>query len=143
MPAKTPSDPSEEPLRIVRRAYAKQMLALAGVSNDPRLEDAFASVPREQFVGNPPWKVVNQTGYGLFPSLDPVAIYQDVNIALVAERGVITGRLPSTQGGCMRRRLPRERMSRISVQDPDTTQRSSPTWLGIQAASRRSSSIRS
>jgi hypothetical protein len=37
-------------LAVIRRAYAKQILALAQV-DDQRLEQAFAQVPREDFLG--------------------------------------------------------------------------------------------
>ena len=42
-------DPQAE-LRIVRGAYAKQILAAANVA-DARLTAAFAAIPREDFVG--------------------------------------------------------------------------------------------
>jgi protein-L-isoaspartate(D-aspartate) O-methyltransferase len=41
-------------LMIVRRAYAKQVLAAAGV-RDARIEDAYAAVRREDFLGPGPW----------------------------------------------------------------------------------------
>jgi protein-L-isoaspartate(D-aspartate) O-methyltransferase len=40
-------------LRIVRAAYAKQIFAAAGVDN-ARLANAFAAVPREDFLGPGP-----------------------------------------------------------------------------------------
>jgi len=40
-------------LAIVRRAYAKQTLAAARIT-DPRIEAAFADVPREDFLGPAP-----------------------------------------------------------------------------------------
>ena len=40
-------------LDIVRRAYAKHVMAAAGVA-DERVETAFATVPREQFLGPGP-----------------------------------------------------------------------------------------
>ena len=42
---------------VIRRAYAKQIMAAAGVSNR-RIEAAFASVKREDFLGRGPWPVV-------------------------------------------------------------------------------------
>ena len=85
------SDSNGDTISIVRRAYAKQMLALAGIAEDPHLEDAFASVPRERYLGGPPWRVSSFNGYRDFPSDDPVAIYQDINIALAPERGINNG----------------------------------------------------
>jgi protein-L-isoaspartate(D-aspartate) O-methyltransferase len=47
---------------LIRRAYARQMLAVAGVADDPALLAAFAAVPREAFLGPPPWRT--RTGAG-------------------------------------------------------------------------------
>ena len=44
-------------LGIVRAAYAKQVLAAASVK-DARLAQAFAAIPREDFVGPGPWLVL-------------------------------------------------------------------------------------
>jgi protein-L-isoaspartate(D-aspartate) O-methyltransferase len=43
-------------LRIIRGAYAKQVLAAASVV-DARLAQAFATIPREDFLGPGPWLV--------------------------------------------------------------------------------------
>jgi len=82
----------EQALATVRRAYAKQILALAGVQSSPHLEQAFATVPREAFLGLPPWRVVAPFGgYHVLPSAEPVLAYQDVRFALAPERGVNNG----------------------------------------------------
>lgn len=78
-------------LAIVRRAYAKQMLAVAGVSDDPRVEAAFAAVPRERHLGPPPWRMVPIGGHRTPSVADPVLAYQDVLFALDPERGVNNG----------------------------------------------------
>ena len=44
-------------LDIVRRAYAKQITAAAGIE-DARIEAAFAAVPREHFLGPGPWQIL-------------------------------------------------------------------------------------
>jgi hypothetical protein len=49
-------------LATVRRAYARQMLAAAGALGDARLEAAFAAVPREAFLGPPPWWIAHPGG---------------------------------------------------------------------------------
>lgn len=82
---------NERELAIVRRAYARQMLASVGVSGNPALEDAFATIPRERFVGPPPWQMSRGGGYSALTSSDPVVLYQDVLIALAPERGVNNG----------------------------------------------------
>jgi protein-L-isoaspartate(D-aspartate) O-methyltransferase len=85
----------DQALATVRRAYAKQMLAVSGIESDPALEEAFAAVPRERFLGVPPWRMVvlsgGRGGYSALPSSEPVIAYQDVNFALAPERGVNNG----------------------------------------------------
>ncbi|MBD8909607.1 protein-L-isoaspartate O-methyltransferase family protein [Methylorubrum zatmanii] len=78
-------------LATVRRAYAVQMLALAGIGDDPALEDAFATVPREAFLGPPPWQIARPGGYVPLPKADPALAYQDVLFALAPGRGVNNG----------------------------------------------------
>lgn len=81
---------SEAELAVVRRAYAKQMTFIAGVEHSA-LEDAFAAVPRERFLGEGPWQVFGRNGYRPTPSADPVYLYFDVLIGLVPERGLNNG----------------------------------------------------
>jgi protein-L-isoaspartate(D-aspartate) O-methyltransferase len=85
-------DPKEE-LAVIRRAYAKQVLALVGV-NDPRVEAAFAAVERESFLGPGPWQVLRYSGYVPTPDADPTYLYCDVLIGIVPERGLNNG-MPS------------------------------------------------
>ncbi len=82
---------NERELAVVRRAYARQMLASVGVSGNPELEGAFATIARERFVGPPPWQMSKGGGYSALTSSDPVVLYQDVLIALAPERGVNNG----------------------------------------------------
>jgi len=77
-------------LAIVRRAYARQMLGVAGVRND-RLERVFATIRREDFLGTEPWLIVRYPPGPALPVNDPVYIYQDVVLALAPERGVNNG----------------------------------------------------
>jgi protein-L-isoaspartate(D-aspartate) O-methyltransferase len=65
----------ETELAIVRRAYAKQVLAEFSVA-DPRVEAALAAVRREGFLGPGPWPVPRLwRGYVATPSDDPVYLY--------------------------------------------------------------------
>jgi protein-L-isoaspartate(D-aspartate) O-methyltransferase len=82
---------TDSELAVIRRAYARQMLGVVGVAGDARLEDAFAAVRREDFLGPPPWQVSKNIGYQDVPSFDPVHVYQDVLFALSPERGVNNG----------------------------------------------------
>lgn len=94
-----------------RKFYAQLMAANAG-SADPRLEEAFATVPREAFLGSGPWTVVAgralATGNGriMTPSADPVHIYQDVLVALDADKGINNGE-PSLHAMWIARIAPR------------------------------------
>jgi protein-L-isoaspartate(D-aspartate) O-methyltransferase len=83
---------SQEDFTVIRRAFAKQMLALASIEADLRLEEAFASVPRERFLGPPPWQMSRvPRGYETVHSHDPAVLYQDALFALASGRGVNNG----------------------------------------------------
>jgi len=82
---------TEAELAIVRRAYAMQIMAKAAVANT-RLEDAFASVPREHYLGKGPWPMFHwPAGYKPTPSDDPVYLYCDALFGIVPERGLNNG----------------------------------------------------
>jgi protein-L-isoaspartate(D-aspartate) O-methyltransferase len=82
----------EHELAVIRRAFAKQILAVAGIEADARLEQAIAAVPRERFLGPPPWQMSRAArGYETVPSHDPAVVYQDVLFALLSQRGVNNG----------------------------------------------------
>jgi protein-L-isoaspartate(D-aspartate) O-methyltransferase len=66
----------------VRRFFAHLVTANAGIPPGSELEAAFASTPREQFVGPPPWKVFTAVGYIETTSGDPTFLYQDVVVSL-------------------------------------------------------------
>jgi len=83
----------EQELAVIRRAYAKQILAAANV-NDKRVEAAFAAVERERYLGPGPWPILRQAEYVATPDADPVYLYCDVLIGIVPERGLNNG-MPS------------------------------------------------
>ncbi len=74
----------------IRKFYARLLGANAG-SPDPRLEAAFADVPREAFLGPGPWTVVAGNGKVRTPSADPAHIYQNVLVALDDDKGINNG----------------------------------------------------
>src|SRR3981189_625202 len=81
----------EQELAIIRRAYAKQILAEAQVDNS-RLEQAFAEVHREDFLGPGPWVIPRWYGeYVPTPSADPVYLYIDSVVQIIAERHLNNG----------------------------------------------------
>jgi len=81
----------EPDLAIIRRAYAKQIMAAAGVPCE-RIAQAFASVPREKFLGPGPWPVLRWgRGYELTPGDDPVFLYTNDLIGIDPARGLNNG----------------------------------------------------
>lgn len=82
----------EAELKIIRRAYAQQVLAIVNV-RDTRLEDAYAQVRREDYLGPGPWPIfVFPTGHYIpTPSADPVYLYCNALFGIVPERGLNNG----------------------------------------------------
>jgi protein-L-isoaspartate(D-aspartate) O-methyltransferase len=79
----------QDKLKAIREAYAARILRRAGV-DDPRIEAAFAAVPREAFAGPPPWTVLTNNGIGDRTS-DPAPLYDDVLVAIDAGRNINNG----------------------------------------------------
>ncbi len=80
-----------EKLEIVRRAFAKQILASVGIE-DHRIENAFAQVPREAFLGPGPWPMRRfGIGYVDTPNADPVYLYTDDLVGISPERRINNG----------------------------------------------------
>jgi protein-L-isoaspartate(D-aspartate) O-methyltransferase len=79
-------------LDAARRQFADE-LRMVGHVQDQRVIDAFASVPRERFVGPGPWRVLNllEGGYWTTPDDDPRWLCHNVLIALDESRGLNTG----------------------------------------------------
>jgi protein-L-isoaspartate(D-aspartate) O-methyltransferase len=77
-------------VRERRQAYASEVARSAHVQ-DPRIEKAFAAVPREDFVGNPPWRVGSGGLFGLSSTHNPARLYEDVLVVIDAERGINNG----------------------------------------------------
>ena len=73
----------------LRKAYAARIARLAGLA-DPRVEAAFAAVPREDFSGPPPWHV-SGGGFGSASATDIASLYDDVLVAIDASRGINNG----------------------------------------------------
>jgi protein-L-isoaspartate(D-aspartate) O-methyltransferase len=79
-------------LKAARRAYAEELRVVGHVADD-RVIEAFATVPRELFVGAGPWRVLNlyETAYWTTADSDPRALYHNVLIALDESRRLNTG----------------------------------------------------
>jgi hypothetical protein len=83
----------EQELAVVRRAFAKQVMAAVGLT-DARVETSSATVERERYLGPGPWPILRSGGYIPTPDADPVDLYSDVLIGIVPERGLNNG-MPS------------------------------------------------
>ena len=78
-------------LAKLRRAYAADVCALAHVTHPPVVE-AFAAVPREQFLGPGPWLVPTVGGGdALTPDDDPAHIYRNVLVSLDRDKRLNNG----------------------------------------------------
>ena len=91
------------------RAFYARFVAKCGGARDPRVEAAFAAVPREPFAGPAPWSILalgwrplrlDGPGYVQTPDGDPAFLYQDVLIALDPARGINIGQ-PSLHARCL------------------------------------------
>ena len=90
MGQKGPMDRQGE-LRIIRTAYAKQILAAARV-DDARLVTAFSATRRDDFFGPGPWPILRWLrDYVLTPDADPVYLYTDDLIGILPERRINNG----------------------------------------------------
>ncbi len=92
----------------LRRFFAHYVAVRAG-TRDPRVEQAFAAVPREPFAGAAPWFIFvggpwhaprSGPDYVQTPDDDPAFLYQDVLIALDRVRGINIGE-PSLHAHCL------------------------------------------
>ena len=88
-----------DPLATCRAAYAHQVLARYG-TNDPRVEAAFAKVPREAFLGPPPWSLGSGGTASWASTSNPESLYQDELVALDRAKGINNGQ-PSLHAVCI------------------------------------------
>jgi protein-L-isoaspartate(D-aspartate) O-methyltransferase len=81
----------ETELGLVRRAYAKEIVATSGIP-DARVETAFAELRREDFLDPGPWLVIGERGeYVPTPSADPAYLYLDHVVGILPERHINNG----------------------------------------------------
>jgi protein-L-isoaspartate(D-aspartate) O-methyltransferase len=84
-----------------RLFFAQLVTASAGIPTTERnLIEAFASTPRERFVGSGPWQVFTRAGYIQTPSDDPALLYQDITVALKSEEQINNGQ-PTLHAVCL------------------------------------------
>ena len=80
-------------LEAARRSYAEELRFTAHLRL-PAVVAAFATVPRERFVGAGPWRVRSAMGMGEYwttEDADPRAVYHDVLVALDEARKINNG----------------------------------------------------
>lgn len=73
-----------------RRVYAG-MVAAAAQADDPRIAEAFATVPREHYLGPGPWDIMFEGSYAATPSDDPACLYQNFLVAIDRARSLNNG----------------------------------------------------
>ncbi len=78
-----------------RRQFAEEVIAVAGIDS-PRLLEAFARVPREDFLGAGPWEIVvlranGQPSYRRTPDADPRHLSHNVIVAIDRSRNLNNG----------------------------------------------------
>lgn len=74
------------------RSFFASMVCSAAKTRDPRIEQAFAVVRREPFVGRGPWSIgLGGHDYVKTPDDDPAFIYQNTLVALDPSRGLNIG----------------------------------------------------
>jgi protein-L-isoaspartate(D-aspartate) O-methyltransferase len=86
----------------MRRWYAEDLRLRAPVSRNAAIVDAFAAVPRERFLGPPPWRVLSDRRPDhafVTPDGDPGWIYHDVLVTIDEARRLNNG-APSLWAAC-------------------------------------------
>ena len=93
-------------LDLRRRFFAEELEAVAKLRS-PALVDAFATVPREQFLAPGPWTVLSDSGESFMmgsgvrtrttPDADPARVYHNIAVAIDPARQLFNGQ-PGTLG---------------------------------------------
>jgi protein-L-isoaspartate(D-aspartate) O-methyltransferase len=82
--------PPPAAIEDLRRRYAAEIMRSTEAAN-PRVEEAFASVPREDFLTPPPWRVFSPGGIIEKDTADPADLYDDVLVVLDRAKGINNG----------------------------------------------------
>jgi protein-L-isoaspartate(D-aspartate) O-methyltransferase len=85
-------------IEAARQSYAEELRSLAHISS-PALLAAFATVPRERFVGPGPWRIKGMGRFWATEDSDPRRVYHNVLIELDGEKGINNGQ-PSLWALC-------------------------------------------
>lgn len=84
----------------VRASFAAEITANVDARERDAIRDAFASTPRERFLGEGPWKILSPGGYTETDWNDPTSVYCDSPIAIDPSRGINNGQ-PTLYVRCM------------------------------------------
>ncbi|MCK1627301.1 methyltransferase domain-containing protein [Bradyrhizobium sp. 160] len=86
----------DDTMAAARRWYAEDLRYKVQILRNPQLIEAFASVPREQFVGPAPWRIISDPYSDAFLTSDndPRWLYHDVLVTIDASRNLNNG-MPS------------------------------------------------
>jgi protein-L-isoaspartate(D-aspartate) O-methyltransferase len=89
-------DDFDHSVAAARRWYAEDLRYKTPVLRNPQLVDAFAAVPREQFVGPGPWRIIPSPYEEPFLTrdCDPRWLYHDVMVSIDQSRNLNNG-MPS------------------------------------------------
>lgn len=90
--------PARADLESLRRHFAEEVALVAGIASPPLVE-AFARVPRENFLGQGPWHIpvaerldsAAEAAYRTTPDADPARVYHNVLVAIDRDRGLNNG----------------------------------------------------
>lgn len=85
------------PIDVVRRCYAEDIRFAASLRSE-RLAEAFAAVPREDYVGPGPWQIQKFGRYHMTETADRREVYHDALIAIDPARNLNNGH-PSSLAG--------------------------------------------
>jgi protein-L-isoaspartate(D-aspartate) O-methyltransferase len=88
---------AEDRLSEIRARYAHRVMQLSGAQN-PRIEAAFAAVPRERYLTPPPWRIFAPGYWRDLVSSEPDELYEDVLVALDQAQRINNGQ-PSLHAG--------------------------------------------
>lgn len=90
-------------LAEIRARFARGMAAKAGLPEDSAVAHAFAVVPREDYLGAPPWRIFGEREGSEAVTDNPASLYQDVLVQLkgtsVSHAGLNNGQ-PSLHALC-------------------------------------------
>jgi protein-L-isoaspartate(D-aspartate) O-methyltransferase len=79
-----------DPVEAARQFYAEELRFLTHMSSRA-LFTAFATVPRERFVGPGPWRTMGNGGFWTTEDADPRHVYHNALIALDEAKGINNG----------------------------------------------------